>query len=185
MKRRIVTSIVILLLCVSVAGAFAGEKKSSQVPWLVSLNGPGTINFTITGGYTWWGLGLNAGAEFTVSQFALGPVPLDFGITAQGSVGFDPFGIGVAAAGLATLNIGFDFGQSLKFEAFLGLGPGIVLETWAGAPGVGIGIAQYGGWTWWFSKNIGLTGEEGYVSTFGWAGGFGWYFAGIGVTFKL
>ncbi len=181
MKRKIVVGVVALLLCVSVAGAFAAEKKSSQVPWLASLNGPGTVNFTVTGGYSWFGLGLNAGAEFTITQFALGPVPLDFGITAKGSVGFDPFGIGVAAAGLATLNIGFDFGKSLVFEAFLGLGPGLVLETWSGG-GMGFGIAQFGGWTWWFSKNIGLTGEEGYVSAFGWGG---WYFAGLGVTFKL
>jgi len=181
MKRKIVVGMVVLLLCVSVAGAFAGEKKSSSVPWLASLNGPGTIDLTVTGGYSWFGLGLNAGAEFTITQFALGPIPLDFGITAQGSLGFDPFGLGIAAAGLATLNIGFDFGNSLVFEAFLGLGPGLVLESWAGG-GMGIGIAQYGGWAWWFSRNIGLTGEEGYVSAFGW--GY-WYFAGIGVTLKL
>ncbi|HTO21921.1 MAG TPA: hypothetical protein VMQ10_05525 [Spirochaetia bacterium] len=182
MKKRILASVVVLLLCISVAGAFAAEKKSSEVPWLASLNGPGTVNFTVTGGYTWWGLGLNAGAEFTLSQFALGPLPLDFGITAQGSLGFDPFGIGVAAAGLATLNIGFDFGKGVVFEAFVGLGPGIVTETWSGGGGLGFGIAEYSGFTWWFSKNIGLTGEEGYVSAFGW--GY-WYFAGIGVTFKL
>ena len=182
MKRKILASVVVLLLCISVAGAFAAEKKSSEVPWLASLNGPGTINLSVTGGYTWWGgLGANAGAEFTLSQFSLGPVPLDFGITAEGSFGLDPFGIGIAVSGLATLNIAFDFGKSLVFEAFVGIGPGIITETWSGG-GFGFGIAQYGGWTWWFSRSIGLTVEEGYVNAFNL---YGWYFAGIGVTFKF
>jgi len=181
MKRKVVVSIVVLLLCVSVAGAFAAEKKSSEVPWLASLNGPGTVNVTATVGYTWWGLGLNLGAEFTLAQFALGSVPLDFGITAQGSAGFDVDGIGIAAAGLATLNIGFDFGHNLVFELFLGLGPGILTETWAGG-GFGVGIAEYSGATWWFSRSIGFTVEDGYVNAFNL---YGWYFGGIGVTFKL
>jgi len=179
MKRKILTSVMVLLLCASV-GLFAAQKKSSSVPWLASFNGPGTIDLTVTGGYTWWGLGLNAGLEFTVGQFELGPVPLSWGITAQGSAGFG-VGLGIAAAGLATLNLGFDFGKDLRFEAFLGLGPGAVIETWGGA-GFGLGIAQYGGWTWWFSNNLGLTVEEGYVSAFNW--GY-WYFAGIGVTLKI
>jgi hypothetical protein len=180
MKRKVLMSVFVLLLCASV-GLFAAEKKSSSVNWLVSFDGPGTVDLTVTGGYTWWGLGLNAGLEFTVGQFELGPVPLSWGITAQGSTGFNAAGIGIAAAGLATLNLGFDFGKNLRFEAFLGLGPGAVIETWGGA-GFGLGIAQYGGWTWWFSNSIGLTIEEGYVSAFSW--GY-WYFAGIGVTLKI
>jgi hypothetical protein len=180
MKRKLVGSVIVLLICASI-GVFAAEKRSSSAPYLVSYNGPGTVDLTVTGGYTWFGWGLNAGAEFTISQFELGPVPLSWGITAQGSLGFNPAGLGIAAGGLATLNLGFDFGKNLKFEAFLGLGPGFVLESWGGG-GSGFGIAQYAGWTWWFSNTIGLTGEEGYVSAFGW--GY-WWFAGIGVTLKI
>jgi hypothetical protein len=180
LKRKLVTSIIVLLLCAGV-GLFAAEKKSSTIPWVVSYNSPGTIDLTATVGYTWWGLGLNAGAEYTVGQFELGTIPLSWGITAQGSAGFGLSGVGVAVAGLATLNVGFDFGSNLKFEGFIGIGPGFLLETWGGA-GNGFGIAQYAGWTWWFSNNIGLTGEEGYVNAFGW--GY-WYFAGIGVTLRI
>jgi hypothetical protein len=180
MRRKILRSVIVLLLCASV-GAFAAEKKSSSIPWLVSYDSSGTIDLTVTGGFTWWGLGLNAGIEYTLGQFDLGALPLSWGITAQGSTGFNSAGIGVAASALATVNIGLDFGRNLKFEGFVGLGPGLVVETWGGA-GSGFGIAEYSGWTWWFSGNVGLTAEEGYVSAFGW--GY-WYFFGIGVTLRI
>ena len=112
MKRKLVTSAIVLLLCASV-GVFAAE-KSSSAPGLVSYNSPGTIDLSITGGKTWWGLGLNAGLEFTLGRFHLGSVPLSWGITADGSVGFDSAGTGIALAGLPTLNIGFDFGHDLR-----------------------------------------------------------------------
>ncbi|MGA2641427.1 MAG: hypothetical protein ABSG21_11075 [Spirochaetia bacterium] len=180
MRGKLVASAIVLLLCASI-GLCAAEKKSSSIPWLVSYNSPGTIDLTVAGGYTWWGLGLNAGIEYAVGQFDLGAAPLSWGIAAQGSAGFGAAGVGVAAAALATLNIGFDFGRNLKFEGFVGLGPGFVVETWGGA-GSGVGVAEYSGWTWWFSNNIGLTGEEGYVSAFGW--GY-WYFFGVGVTLRI
>ena len=180
MRRKLVTSVTVLFLFIAI-GAFAEEKKSSSVPWLVSFNSPGTIDLTVTGGFTWWGLGLNAGVEFTLGQFDLGNVPLSWGITAQGSGGFDPAGVGVAVSGLATLNIGLDFGRALRFEGFIGLGPGALIETGGGA-GSGFGIAEYGGWTWWFSGNLGLTLEEGYLTAFNW--GY-WYFFGVGVTLKI
>jgi hypothetical protein len=180
MKRKLIASLIVLFLAVSM-GAFAAEKHSSTVPWLASWNSPGTLDLTVTGGFTWWGLGANAGIEYTVGQFDLGGIPLSWGITAQGSAGFNVAGIGVAAGGLATLNIGLDFGKNLRFEGWVGLGPGFVIETWGGA-GSGFGIAEYSGWTWWFSNTLGLTLEDGYVSAFGW--GY-WYFAGIGVTLKI
>ncbi|HET6450395.1 MAG TPA: hypothetical protein VFI08_03750 [Spirochaetia bacterium] len=180
MSRKLIGCAAVVLILASV-GAFAAEKRSSSVPYLVSSNGPGALDLTVTGGWGWWGWGVNAGAEYTVSQFELGPVPLSWGVTAQGSLGFDSAGIGIAAAGLATLNLGFDFGKNLRFEGFFGLGPGLVLEAWSGG-GSGLGIAQLAGATWWFSNSIGLTGEEGYVDAFGWGG---WWFAGLGVTLKL
>ena len=180
MKRRLFLVSAILLVVASV-GVFAAERRSKEVSYLASFNGPGTIDLTVTGGFSWFGLGLNAGAEFTVGQFDVGPVPLSWGITAQGSVGLDPAGIGLAVSGLPTLNIGFDFGKNLRFEGFLGLGVGFVLESWAGG-GSGLGISEYAGWTWWFANSFGLTIEEGSVSAFGW--GY-WYFAGIGVTLKI
>lgn len=180
MNRRLVIAVAVLLVAASV-GVFAAEKRSKDSPYLVSYNGPGTIDFTITGGWTWFGLGANAGAEFTVGQFDLGPVPLSWGIAVDGSLGLDPAGLGIAVSGLPTLNIGFDFGKNLRFEGFLGLGVGFVLESWGGG-GSGLGISEYGGWTWWFANSIGLTVEQGYVSAFGW--GY-WYYAGIGVTLKI
>ena len=180
MRRKLVASVTVLLLVASI-GLFAAEKKSSTVPWLVSFNPPGTIDLTVTGGFTWWGLGLNAGIEYTMGQFDLGTVPLSWGITAQGSGGFNAAGIGVAISGLATLNIGFDFGSGLRFEGLIGLGPGGLIETWGGA-GSGFGLALYTGETWWFSNNLGLSAEQGYLTAFGW--GY-WYFLGIGVTLKI
>jgi hypothetical protein len=180
MKRKLIASVTVVLLFAAV-GLFAAEKRSSSTPYLVSYNGKGAIDLTVTGGWGWWGWGLNAGAEYTLSQFDLGPVPFSWGITAQGSLGFDTAGIGIAAGGLATLNLGLDFGKNLKFEGLFGLGPGLVLESWSGG-GSGFGIAQELAWTWWFSNTIGLTGEEGYVSAFGWGG---WWFAGLGVTLRI
>ena len=132
MRRRCVAAVAVLFLFIG-AAVFAADRKSSSVPWLVSFNSPGTIDLTVTGGFTWWGLGLNAGVEFTLGQFDLGTVPLSWGITAQGSGGFGPAGVGVAVSGLATLNIGFEFGRGLRFEGFIGLGPGALVETWGGA----------------------------------------------------
>ena len=180
MKKKSVASAILILMCVSV-GVFGAEKRSSSNPNLVSFNGPGAIDLTAAAGWGRWGWGLNGGAEFTISQFDLGSVPLSWGITAEGSVGFDTAGIGIAASGLATLNFGLDFGRYLRFEGFFGMGPGLVLETWSGG-GSGLGIGQYAGVTWWFSNELGLTGEEGYVSAFGWGG---WWFAGIGATLRL
>jgi hypothetical protein len=180
MRKKLVMSVVVLLVAASV-GLFAAEKRSSTVPWLASFNSPGTIDLAVTGGFTWWGLGLNAGVEYTIGQFDLGAAPLSWGITAEGSGAFNVSGIGVAFAALATLNIGLDFGNSLKFEGFIGLGPGGLIETWGGA-GSGFGLAEYGGWTWWLLNNVGLTAEEGYVTAFGW--GY-WYFLGIGLRVRI
>jgi hypothetical protein len=180
MRRKLAAAITVLFLGASI-GSFAEEKKSSTVPWLVSYNSPGTIDLTVTGGFTWWGLGLNAGLEYTISRFDLGTAPLSWGITAQGSGGFNAAGIGVAVDALATLNIGFDFGGSLKFEGFIGLGLGGLIETWGGA-GSGFGIAQSAGWTWWFSNKLGLTVQEGYITALGW--GY-WYYLGLGATLKI
>jgi hypothetical protein len=179
-EKKLFASAAVLLLCVSV-GVFAAE-KSSSAPGLVSYNSPGTIDLSITGGETWWGLGLNAGLEFTLGRFHLGSVPLSWGITADGSAGFGTGGTGIALAGLPTLNMGFDFGHDLRFEIFFGLGLGFVLETWSGG-GSGLGLAEYGGVTWWFANNIGLTLNDGYVYSPGW--GNSWYFFGIGVTLKV
>jgi hypothetical protein len=180
MKKKLAASTMLLLVAASV-GLFAAEKRSSTAPWLASFDSPGTIDLMVTGGFTWWGPGLNAGVEYTVGEFDLGSVPLSWGISAEGSGAFNKSGIGVAFAGLATLNMGFDFGNGLKFEGFIGLGPGGLIETWGGA-GSGFGLAEYGGWTWWFLSNLGLTVEEGYVTAFGW--GY-WYFLGAGFTVKI
>jgi hypothetical protein len=180
MRRKLVAAIIVLFLGASIQ-SFAAEKKSSTVPWLVSYDSSGTVDLTVTGGFTRWGLGLNAGLEYTIRQFDLGTAPLSWGIMAQGSGGFNPAGIGVAVDALAALNIGFDFGGSLKFEGFIGLGLGGLVETWGGA-GSGFGIVQSAGWTWWFSNNLGLIVEEGYITALGW--GY-WYFLGLGVALKI
>jgi hypothetical protein len=179
MKRRIIVGLVIALMLVSTFGAFAA---SNPLPWIVSYNKAGQLDLTLTGGYSWYGFGANVGAELFLGQFDIAGIPLSWGITAKGSAGFGGYGIGISAGALATLNIGFDFGSIWKFESFVGIGLGVLLDTWGSSSPFGIGLAQNFGWTWWFSKNIGLTAEQGYIDAFLWGS---WYYYGLGVTFKL
>jgi opacity protein-like surface antigen len=182
MKKRVVVGIVLLALVLSSVSAFAAEKKSKDIPWLASFNSAGNLDLSITGGYSWYGLGVNAGAEFFLGQFDIGPIPLSWGVAVQGSAGFDVLGIGIGAAALPTLNLGFDFGGIWKFEESVGLGLGITYNSWGGSVPFGIGIAQTSRSIWWFSNNLGLTFDEGYINAFLWGS---WYFYGVGVTLKL
>jgi hypothetical protein len=183
MKKRIVVGIVLVLMLCVTFGAFAAEKKSSQIPWIVSYNKAGNLDLSITGGYSWYGFGANVAAEFFLGQFDLGPIPLSWGIAAQGSLGFGVFsGVGIGAAALPTLNFGVDFGSIWKFEWAVGLGLGVTFDTWGGTAPFGIGIAQTARWFWWFSNNLALTVDEGYINAFGWGS---WYFYGLGITLKL
>ena len=154
--------LVVLLVLVGVtAGAFAQDI-------FASYDQPGNINIYASLGWA-WNLEVSAAAEFMAGEFALGPLPMDWGVMVRGV--FDVgsyFGFGVGA--LATLHTGL---AAFPIEFYIALG--VAYYNW-GLSGFPLTFASYNGMTWWFSKNMGLLVEGGYV---------GWGFWGVGLEFKL
>jgi hypothetical protein len=166
MNRKITTILIVLLLCVTV-GAFAAEKKSSSLPWLVNYNPAGSSTFDIVGGWTTFGLGAGAAYNLTLGQFDIGPLPLAWGLTAAADVGFTS-GMGIGAGAYGTLNWGFDWGSIWKFDFRVGLGVGVGFGfsgSWYSAP-LGLGISQFLDWTWMFSDKMGLVFQEVWSNSF-------------------
>ena len=158
MKKLLV---VLLVLTAVAAGAFAEEV-------FTSFNKPGDINlYASVGWYVW--PEVSVAAEYVIGEFALGPLPFDWGVAVRGGFDIGSGYFGYAAAALATLHTGLAV-FPLEFYASIGAafyGPTV---------GFPVSFASYGGLTWWFSENIGLLVENGYL---------GWYFWGVGVEFKL
>lgn len=154
--------LVVLLVLVGITtGAFAQSI-------FTSYNQPGNVNIYASLGW-YFNPEVSAAAEFMVSKFALGPLPLDFGIMARGVFDIGSFfGFGVGA--LATLHTGLA-GFPLEFYIALGLA-----YYNFGFSTIPVTFASYNGMTWWFSKKMGLLVEGGYV---------GWGFWGVGLEFKL
>lgn len=166
--KKILSVALVLLLCVAF-GAFAKETKSSKFPWMVSYNQPGQFNLYASAGFYGFGLEVSAGPELMMGSFDIAGVPLEWGLTARGLIGFSSyFGYaswldwGVAAMG--TIHWGVDFGGPLKFDWYVGLGPSL-----SGSTGTYYGsslmpwLANFDGVTWQFSDNFALIVEYTYT----------------------
>jgi hypothetical protein len=152
--------LVALVLIAVAAGAFAQDV-------FTSYNEKGDINIYASVGYVWY-IEASVAAEFIVGQFNLGTVPLDWGIAVRGGMEFWGAGVDFGVGGLGTLHLGLGV---FPVEFYLSLG--VCYNNWSSLP---ITVASYGGLTWWFSKNIGLLLEGGYL---------GWGFDGIGLEVEL
>ena len=153
--------LVVLVLIVVAAGAFAQD-------WAASYNEPGDINvYASVGWYVW--PEVSVAAEYIIGEFELGPVPFDWGVAVRGGFDIGTGWFGYAVGALATLHLGLGVAP-IEFYASLGA------AFWGPTAGIPISFASYGGFTWWFSKNMGLLLENGYL---------GWYFWGVGLEFKL
>lgn len=151
--------LVVLVLAAVATGAFAQDV-------FASYNEPNDFNLYASVGYV-WNFEANVGAEFMLGEFALGPLPFDWGIQVRG--GFDIgyyFYYGIGA--LASLHLGLGV-IPIEFYAALG----VCYNNWSS---YFVSVASYNGLTWWFSDKLGLLLEGGYL---------GWYFYGIGLEFKL
>jgi hypothetical protein len=185
--KKIMSVALVILLAASV-GAFAKETKPSKTfPWMVSYNQPGQLNLYASVG--WYGLGidLSAGPEIILGAFDIAGIPLEWGVTVRGLVGFASF-FGYASwvdwgvAPMASLHWGVDFGGPLKFDWWAGLGVGISGSTgtyysYLSSGPIGIGFASFNGGAWQFSDNFALIAEyayTGYVSV-----------AGVGIKMNL
>jgi hypothetical protein len=183
MNRRLVGILVSLLLCLSVVGAFAAQ-KSDSIPWWISMNTPGQMNVAVGGGYTYYGFGVDASAIFTFGEFAIGPIPFSWGVTALADVGFT-YGMGIGAGAFAALETSWDFGSIWKFTWQAGIGPAIgfgISGYYASDAGFGIGLGSYESSAWWFSDNMALVGQYAYMWSFF---GPGMYAYTLGVEFKF
>jgi hypothetical protein len=153
--------VVLLVLAAVATGAFAQDV-------FASFNEPGDINLYASVGF-YWNLEASVAAEYVIGEFALGPLPFDWGVAVRGGFDIGAGYFGYAAAALATLHTGLAV-FPVEFYASIGAafyGPTVAFP---------VSFATYGGATWWFSKNVGLLVENGYL---------GWYFWGVGVEFKL
>jgi hypothetical protein len=158
MKKLFV--VLVVLLAVG-TGAFAQDV-------FASYNAPGDINVYASLGWYWYPE-VSVAAEWVIGEFALGPVPFDWGVAVRGGFNFGSGWFGYSAAALATLHTGL---AVFPLEFYASIGAAFYGPT-AGFP---VSFATYGGATWWFSKNIGLLVENGYL---------GWYYWGVGLEFKL
>ena len=153
--------LVVLVLAAVATGAFAQDV-------FASYNEPGNVNLYASVGF-YWNLEASVAAEYMIGEFALGPVPFDWGVQVRG--GFDiwsgwfGYGIGVLPSLHLSLSV-------VPIEFYAAIGACFYGPT-AGFP---VAFASYGGVTWWFSDKIGLLLENGYL---------GWYLWGVGVEVKL
>jgi hypothetical protein len=152
--------LVVLVLIGVATGVFAQDV-------FASYNAPGNVNVYASVGWA-WNLEASVAAEYMIGEFALGPLPLDWGLMVRGVFDIGSyFGFGVGA--LATLHTGI---TAFPVEFYIALGA--AYYNWG--TGLPIAFASYNGVTWWFSKNMGIVAEGGYV---------GWGFWGVGLEFKI
>ena len=176
MAKKISVIALILILCAAM-GAFAFEQKSKTVPWLASLNGNGQLNIYAGAGFYGLGIDVEGGAEFIITNFDIGPIPLAFGVQVRGGVGFSSlFGVSWIDWGvgpLASLHLCADWGSIWKFDWYIGLGLGISGSTgtfYIGQNPIFLSFASADGVAWMFSNNIGLLLDYLYIgnlSSFG------------------
>ena len=186
MQKKFLGLVVVLLVCVTL-GAFAVETKSSQYPWMASYDQPGNLNLYASVGFYGLGIELNAGPEIIIGKFDIAGIPLSWGATVRGLVGFASY-FGYASwldwgvAPMATLHWGVDFGSMLKFDWYIGMGLGISGTTgsysgYTNTSGIGFGFASSDGAVWHFSNNFALIVDyayTGYISA-----------GGVGIQMKL
>jgi hypothetical protein len=139
---------------------------------LSAWNQKGHMNFYGSVGYNYWGLDGSIGIEPILGEFAIGPVPLDWGVMARGIVGVDLYwGDLIWGAGaLASLHMGLVW--NLDFYAALGLGI-------AGYPGYPFrfGFSSFNGMSYKINEKFFVLVEGGYAV---WNS-----FWGVGVVVKL
>ena len=185
MKKRIVVGLVLVFVLISSAGVFA-ETKSVTYPWMASYEKPGQLNVYASVGWYGFGIDFNVGPEIILGNFDIAGIPLSWGATVRGLLGFGSYAgytswIDWGIAPMATLHWGVDFGSPWKFDWYIGLGlsiSGTTGEYWNyGSGGIGFGFATADGVAWHFSNNLALILEFAYspnVST-----------GGIGIQWKL
>ena len=103
--------VVLLVLSAVATGAFAQNV-------FTSYNAPGNVNVYASVGYYWFPE-VSVAAEFVLGKFAIGPMPLDWGIAVRGGMDFWAGGIDYAVGALATLHTGLAV-FPLEFYASLG-----------------------------------------------------------------
>ncbi len=179
MNRRIVVVLAVVLLVVSAVGAFAYEQKSRTYSWMASFNKTGQINLYASVGFYYVGYDINGGPEIILGNFDISGIPLQWGLMAQGLVGFGSFAgfgswIDWGAAPMISLHWGTDFGQGLKFEWWGAVGLGLygTTGTYYSFVGAGpfFGFAGAGGVAWHFADHFALLLDSAYV---GWTGVYG------------
>jgi hypothetical protein len=177
LKKTVIGLVLALLL----VGAMTASAEDSI---FAAYNKPGQLNlYGSVGFYGIWGLEGAIGAEMILGKFDVGPVPLEWGVMARGLIGF-PFFLGGAwidwgAAPLVSLHTGLNFGKSLEFDVYLGLGLGLygttgTYHTWNP---INFGFASFDGIAWKLSDKLFLLGEYGYVGSTS--------IAGVGVKMNL
>ncbi len=177
MKNSKMVLVALAMMLLAVTGTFA-QKVSNDVH-----ANKGDMMVLGGVGYWWGGFGVSGGVELMLQKFDIPGFPLTMGVMAIADLGFTgSSGIGLSAAGLATLHWGLKAYKELpeflqKFDWYIGLGIG------AGIIPFGIGIASGGGTSYYFSDKLALDAHSFYVYEFGGHGSD--VGATIGIRLKL
>lgn len=177
MKKTVIGLVLALLLV-------AAMSASAQDSIFAAYNKPGQLNlYGSVGFYGIWGLQGSVGAELIVGKFDIATIPLEWGVMARGVIGL-PFFLGGGwfdwgAAPLVSLHTGLNFGKSLEFDVYIGLGLGLygTTGTYHSWNLINFGFAAFSGIAWKLSDKLFLLGEYGNVGSTS--------IAGIGVKMNL
>ena len=176
MKKSKMVVVALMMALLAVTGAFAQNVASDVHVDKGDMMVLGGI------GYWWGGFGVSGGVELMLQKFNIPGFPLTMGVMALADLGFNGSGVGLSAAGMATLHWGLKAYKELpeflqKFDWYLGLGVG------AGIIPFGIGISSGGGTSYYFSDKLAIDAHSFYVYEFG--GGGSDVGATIGIRLKL
>jgi hypothetical protein len=151
MKKLVVGLVLAFLLVGTMA-------LSAEDQIFASYNQKGHINLYGSVGYGYYyGIEGSVAAEYIIGEFAIGPVPFDWGVMARGLIGFEPYyGLSWGVGGLASLHMGLVW--NLDFYASLGFG----FSSWWGDPYPGFWSTN--GVSYKLSKNLFVLVEAGYTS---------------------
>jgi len=141
-------------LCLACAfGAFAGDVFAEDG----MLLGPNTMSATI--GFD-FGLGVNAGLEYTFGQFDISSLRFSYGAKGVASIWFP--GMFLNAGAMGTIHFSWaciDLPENLwwvkNIDSFTGIGLGFAGSLSAGTGG--IGFFTHGGSSYFFSKTMAVT----------------------------
>jgi len=178
MKRSILILGAIFFL---VAGGVFADKAADPSDVLEArYNEAGQLNFTAAASLNFYGFSPVVGIEYIMGPIDFIPsFPMEWGLGVKGI--FDIYfftgysGFGGAAAPVATLHKGLNFGEKLEFDVCVSAGLGLYGGTYH--PGFNLGFATFETVSWKLNEGFWIIADYGYI---GWQSVYG-----LGIKLEL